>query len=53
MKKLKDMRQDIHRIEQGNQELNKKLSGKGEEASTLKDLNKKLLEQIKSLTEEK
>ena len=47
------MTQDIHRIEQGNQELNKNLSEKREEASNIKDLNHKLLEEIKSLREEK
>ena len=53
MKKLNHMRQNIHRIEQGNQDLNKKLSEKREEASNIKDLNHKLLEEIKSLREEK
>ena len=47
IKKLNDTRQDIHRLKQENQELNEKLSEKGEEASTLKDLNKKCLKKSK------
>jgi hypothetical protein len=36
-------------LEQENQDLGKKLSGNDEEASHLKNLNEKLLEQIKKM----
>jgi hypothetical protein len=40
-------------LEQENQDLGKKLSGNDEEASRLKNLNQKLLEQIKKMKDEK
>jgi hypothetical protein len=40
-------------LEQENQDLGKKLSGKDEEASRLKNLNQNLLEQIKKMKDEK
>ena len=40
-------------MEQENQDLGKKLSGNDEEASRLKNLNQKLLEQIKKMKDEK
>jgi CRISPR/Cas system CMR-associated protein Cmr5 small subunit len=51
IKKSKDTKQCIQKLEQENQDLRKKLSEKEEEGSRLMILNQRLLEQIKGLKE--
>jgi hypothetical protein len=53
IKKSKDRKQCIQKLEQENQDLEKNLSEKNEENSHLKNLNQGLLEQIRKLKEEK
>jgi hypothetical protein len=53
IKKSKDKKQCLSKLEQENQDLGKKLSKKNEETSRLKNLNQGLLEQIRKLKEEK
>jgi hypothetical protein len=48
IKKSKDTKQYVQKLEQENQDLGKKLSEKDEETSHLKILNQRLLEQIRS-----
>jgi myosin heavy subunit len=52
IKKSKDTKQCVQKLEQENQDLEKKLSEKEEESSRLTILNQRLLEQIKGLKEE-
>jgi hypothetical protein len=52
IKKSKDKKQFVQKLEQENQDLKKKLLEKNEENSHLKNINKKLLEQIRMLKEE-
>jgi hypothetical protein len=53
IKKSKDRKQCVQKLEQENQDLEKSLSEKNEENSRLKNLNQELLEQIRKLKEEK
>jgi hypothetical protein len=53
IKKSKDRKQCVQKLEQENQDLEKNLSEKNEENSRLKNLNQGLLEQIRKLKEEK
>jgi hypothetical protein len=53
IKKSKDRKQFVWKLEQENQDLEKDLSEKNEENSRLKNLNQGLLEQIRKLKEEK
>jgi hypothetical protein len=51
IKKSKDMKQCVKKLEQENQDLEKNLLEKNEENSCLKKLNQGLLEQIRKLKE--
>ena len=53
IKKSRDTKQHVEKFEQENQDLGKKLSGKDEEASRLKNLNQKLFEEIKKMKDVK